>query len=411
MNQFKLLLTSTMLLYFSCNNPAQDKEKEQDPLMHVANVLAHSYIIADGHVDLPYRLNIKMEDVSQRTEDGNFDYIRAKEGGLDAPFMSIFIPASYQKKSGAKKLADSLIDMVVKITTDHPEKFALAYSTADVEKNFNEEKISLPLGMENGAGIEDSLANIQYFYDRGIRYITLTHGKDNLICDSSYDTARTHNGLSDFGRNVVAEMNRVGIMVDVSHISDSTFYQVMEISKAPVIASHSSCRHFTPGFERNMSDEMIKLLASKGGVILINFGSAFLDSASNQQHFKNKAYFEKWLEDNKLKWDDPKAEEYREEYFSENTIFSDVAVVAAHIDHVVKLVGVDHVGFGSDFDGVGDSLPTSLKDVSFYPTLIYHLLKLNYTEEDISKICYKNFFRVWDEVEKVARSMQDNING
>ena len=201
----------------------------------------------------------------------------SKKGGLDAPFMSIYIPASYQEEGGAKSLADSLIDMVYAIAAAHPDKFEVAKSPKEVQRQFKQGKISLPMGMENGAPVEDELGNLKHFKDRGISYITLTHSKDNQICDSSYDTTRTWNGLSPFGRQVVAEMNKVGIMIDISHVSDSTFYQVMELSTVPCIASHSSVRHFTPGFERNMNDDMIRLLGEKGGVIQINFGSAFLD--------------------------------------------------------------------------------------------------------------------------------------
>src|SRR3990172_2027503 len=171
--------------------------------------------------------------------------------------------ADYEKSGGAKALADTLIDMVEKFARDWPKKFALARSIADVTSQFKQGLLSLCMGMENGSAIEHDLNNIQYFYNRGIRYITLTHALDNHISDSSYDTTHVSRGLSFFGRQVVAEMNRVGIMVDVSHVSDAAFYEVMNVTNAPVIASHSSCRAFTPGFERNMSDDMIRLLAAR----------------------------------------------------------------------------------------------------------------------------------------------------
>ena len=229
-----------------------------EQLKAFADELAHKFILTDGHVDLPYRLRIKNFQVERQymgipiqTAEGDFDYERAKKGGLDAPFMSIYIPSSNQlQPDKGKALADTLINMVRGIAENIPDKFALANSVEEVEKNFKEGKISLPMGMENGAPVGDDLGNVQYFYDRGIRYITLTHGKDNQICDSSYDTAHTWHGLSPFGINVVKEMNRVGIMVDISHVDDSTFYQVMRITTVPVIASHSSCRYFTPSFKR-----------------------------------------------------------------------------------------------------------------------------------------------------------------
>ena len=249
----------------------------------------------------------------------------------------------------------------------------------------------------------------KYFYDRGIRYTTLTHGKDNQICDSSYDTTGTHGGLSDFGRQVVAEMNRVGIMVDISHVDDDTFYQVMELSKAPAIASHSSCRFFTPGFERNMSDDMIKALGAKGGVIQINIGSSFLDSAVVQANKANTEKLNAMLKEAGLTEGDADAKPLIEQFRKDNPKhYATVAKVADHIDHVVELAGIDHVGIGTDFDGVGDSLPTGLKDVSAYPNLIFELLKRGYSDEDIEKICSKNLFRVWNKVAEVASQLQAN---
>src|SRR5690606_15907453 len=218
-----------------------------------------------------YNTQGNLLNVSERSEEGNFDYPRAKEGGLDAPFMSIYIPAAYQVSGGAKNFADSLITMIKRLPETWPDKFALAYGPDEIVENFKAGKISLPLGMENGAALEADINNLKYFYDKGIRYITLTHGKDNLIGDSSYDTTSTHGGLSDFGKQVIKEMNNIGIIVDISHVSDETFYEAMALTKAPAIASHSSARHFTPGFERNMDDDMIKVLAQKGGVIMINF--------------------------------------------------------------------------------------------------------------------------------------------
>jgi len=378
-----------------------------------ADELAHKFIITDGHVDLPYRLKVKNFKLDREymgipvsTKEGDFDYERAKKGGLDAPFMSIYIPSSYQlQPDKGKGLADSLINMIDGIAAQIPDKFARANTPAEVDANFKAGKISLPLGMENGAPIGDDLKNVKYFYDRGIRYITLTHGKDNQICDSSYDTTRTWNGLSPFGREVVAEMNKTGIMVDISHVSDSTFYQVMKLSKAPCIASHSSCRIYTPGFIRNMSDDMIKKLGEHNGVIQINFGSTFLDSTVRAENDINRKKLTALLEEKKMKMSDSLAKPVIEEFRKTNpSLFADVEIVANHIDHVVKVAGINHVGIGSDFDGVGDSLPTGLKDVSQYPNLIYVLLKRGYTEGDIEKICYKNVWRVWNEVERVAKS-------
>jgi membrane dipeptidase len=370
--------------------------------------------MVDGHVDLPYRMKVggftlqrEVLDVSVRTPDGNFDFPRSKGGGLDAPFMSIYIPAGNQKNPGASKaLADSLIRMTERLAETFPDKFAMAYSPADIEANFAKGLISLPMGMENGAGIEDDLANVDYFQKRGIRYITLTHGTDNLIGDASYDTKGTHGGLSEFGEKVVAEMNRVGIMVDLSHVSDNTFRDALAITKVPVIASHSSVREFTPGFERNMSDELIQAMAKNGGVMMINFGGSFIDSAYAAGSAKVREHLVNYMAENSLSRSDSAYSAYAAEYTAANNPFPTVQRVADHIDHVVALVGIDYVGLGSDFDGVGDSLPTGLKDVSMYPHLIAELLKRGYSRDDIEKICYKNVFRVWKAVEDYAAAQK-----
>ena len=381
----------------------------EEELQSYAKELANNFIITDGHVDLPYRMKggnygfgKEILDISVKTPDGDFDYVRAKEGGLDAPFMSIYIPSKYGVSPASKFLADSLIDLVENITKKFPNQFALAKTPSEVEKNTKAGKISFPMGMENGSPIENDLSRIEYFFMRGINYITLTHAKDNQISDSSYDTTHTHNGLSPFGEKVIQEMNKVGIMVDVSHISDSAFYDVMKIAKAPVIASHSSCRYFTPGFERNMSDEMMVELAKNGGVLQINFGSTFLSKTASDNFKQADAHLEEWMKQNNLHKNDSLTLAYKHEYYTKNNIYETVAKVADHIDHVVQLVGIDHVGLGSDFDGVGDSLPIGLKDVSQYPNLIAELLKRGYTEEEIEKICYKNVWRVWNAVLKIA---------
>jgi membrane dipeptidase len=397
MNYLRHLFLVVMGLFImSCSDDATLRKKAYD--------LAHKFIITDGHIDVPWRLNDGYEDLSVRTDGGDFDYVRAKEGGLDAPFMSIYVPSSYQETGGAKEKADSLIELVHRIANDHPDKFEVAFSVSDVNRIFGDGKIALPMGMENGAPILDDLSNVKYFYDRGIRYITLTHAKDNLICDSSYDTTNTWGGLSPFGRKVVKEMNRVGIMVDISHVTDEVINQVMDMTDVPVIASHSSCRFFTPGWERNMGDDEIKRLKDNGGVIQINYGSSFVTKASQDKRNANNDKILSYAKENDLAEGDEELEKYAKEVNTNNPFYADITEVVDHIDHVVKLAGIDHVGIGSDYDGVGDSLPYGLKDASSYPNLIYHLLKRGYTEDEIEKICYKNIWRVWSAVEAAAKS-------
>ncbi len=377
-----------------------------------ADSLAHAFIMVDGHIDLPYRMEVKgfmlrkeVEDVSIETT-GNFDYPKSKKGGLDAPFMSIYVPAAYQQTGGAKEFADSLIDLVSRVAIAFPDKFAMANSPSDVEANFNKGLISLPLGMENGAPIEDDINNVKYFFDRGIRYITLTHSKDNQICDSSYDTLYTWNGVSPFGELVIKEMNKWGIMVDISHVTDSAAFDALRLTKAPVIASHSSCRKFTPEWERNMPDTLIRALAENDGVIHINFGSSFLSKESQDRRKEMTEHLTNYRAENDLTSEDSTYIAYAKQYAIDIDVYEDIETVVSHIDHVVSLVGVDHVGFGSDYDGVGDSLPNGLKDVSTYPNLILELLKRGYSPADIEKMCYKNTFRVWNKVQEIASKIQ-----
>jgi membrane dipeptidase len=390
---------------------AQANSAPDDAILAKAKLLAAKYIITDGHVDLPYRLkvtNFRLEKeylgIPYQTDKGDFDYVRAKEGGLDAPFMSIYIPSKYQWEGGAKELADSLIQMITFIIDNQPELFAHAHSPQDVRQAFKAGKIALPMGMENGAPVEDDLSLVSYFRKKGISYITLTHSKDNKICDSSYDTTRTWKGLSPYGFKLLDEMQRQGVMIDVSHISDSAFYQTIRYVKIPVIASHSSCRKFTPGFERNMSDDMIRKMKDNGGVIMVNFGSTFLDGNIDAHNDSLRTLYQQMVKDKNLNENSEEGKQFRDEFQKSNPrLFSDVEKVADHIDHIVALSGIDHVGFGSDYDGVGDSLPTGLKDVSDFPNLLAVLLRRGYSESDIEKICSGNLFRVWDQVVQAAK--------
>jgi membrane dipeptidase len=397
-----ILLTAGLFSFYSKEIKEPAKKLTVKDLRTMADSLAKNIMIIDTHIDVPYRLSEHWEDISKRTKQGNFDYARAKKGGLNVAFMSIYTSAELAEKGTSKSEAEKLITMVKNIVKENPDKFALAKSVADVKKQFGTGVISFPMGMENGSAIEDKIDNLKYFYEKGIRYITLCHFKNNRICDSSTEEVKKWNGLSSFGKKVIKEMNRLGIIVDVSHISDDAFYQVLKISNAPVIASHSSCRFFTPGWERNMSDEMIKALAKNGGVIQINFGSSFLTSEIRNKINANNAYINKYIKEKNLKGED--AAKFRTKYLhGHRPGYANVKDVVKHIDHVIKLVGIDHVGIGSDFDGVGDSLPEGLKDVSQYPNLIYELLKAGYSDNDIKKICSENILRVWSEVERIAK--------
>jgi membrane dipeptidase len=398
-----LILLSAMAV--NCSGQTEKKGDIELELRKKAQELAHKYMIIDTHMDVPYRLKKKMEDISEKTAGGDFDYPRAKSGGLDVAFMAVYVPAEYEGTGNAYKFADETIDLVEGIARKWPDKFMMAKSVADVKKQFGWGGVSIAMGIENGTCLEGNLANVKHFYDRGVRYITLAHSKANHICDSSFDPQRKWHGLSPFGEKVVAEMNRLGMVIDASHISDDTFYQIIKLSRAPIVATHSSCRHFTPGFERNMSDEMIKLLAEKGGVMQINFGAMFISDKIRQQWADHQKSLDEYIESHNLKGQ--AKDDYEEQFKREHPLSkAHVSEVAAHIEHVINLVGIDYVGLGSDFDGVGDNLPEGLKDVSCYPNLIYELLKKGLTEEDIKKICSGNLIRVWSQVEKVAQELQ-----
>ena len=377
-----------------------------------AERIARESIIADTHIDVPMRISLSGEDVSVATDKGDFDYPRAAAGGLNAAFMSIYTAAELEAEGRSREVADELIDLVEAMVENAPDKFAIARSTADVRAHFEQGLMSLPLGMENGSPLEGDLAALKHFYDRGIRYITLAHSLSNHISDSSYDENRQWNGLSEFGVEVVKEMNRFGIMVDVSHLSDEAFYQVLDVSTVPVIASHSSARHFTPDWERNMSDEMIQALAEHGGVIHVNFGSGFISQAAREYDTERWAKGREYMAANPDVTMSEMFSEWMPAYTAEHGPYPYATLddVLDHFDHIVALVGVDHVGIGSDYDGVGDTLPIGLKDASTFPNLIRGLLERGYSEEDIRKILGGNLLRVWEAAEAGAVFKQETGN-
>lgn len=395
-----LMLGVAASLLAACGDNTAAPKAEFD-----AASLAADALVVDTHIDVPYRVQKAYVDVTKATEGGDFDYPRAVAGGLNAPFMSIYTPADLGVGEQAFEHAEAAIKVVEDIVASAPDKFVIAASTADVRSAKEKGLIALPLGMENGSPIGTDLANLNYFYEKGVRYITLAHSKANQISDSSYDPERPNDGLTDFGHAVVARMNSLGIMVDVSHISDKAFYDVIAVTKVPVIASHSSARHFTPGFERNMDDDMIRTLAENGGVIMINYGSSFITQEANGYRAGVTEAYKAWLAE-QGKEDTPEREDaFEADYKKQHPYpFADISDVLDHIDHVVKLVGVDYVGLGSDYDGVGDSLPVGLKDVSSYPALAAGLHARGYTDADIRKILGENLMRVWSAVENYAAS-------
>tara|TARA_B110000014_G_scaffold258716_1_gene245276 strand:+ start:7956 stop:9164 length:1209 start_codon:yes stop_codon:yes gene_type:complete len=399
-------ISSIILILFlsSCS-----QEKPVDSF----NKIAANSLIIDTHIDAPHKLNLLIQEGLQihdlaYTTSTEFDYPKAEKGGLNVAFMSIYLPAKTQITRTSFEEANKLIDVIEDIITLNPSKFLFIKDTKSLDGLIKRQKVGLALGMENGAPLEGKLERVKFFYERGIRYITLTHSRANHISDSSYDSERVWGGLSDFGKQLIPEMNRVGIMIDISHVSDEAFYQSIELSNVPLIASHSSLRHFTPGFERNVSDDMLIKLAEKGGVIQINFGSTFLTKRARAYSDASQNYMKNLFGDDISIVEPQELIKAKDKFQMTNGLlpFASIDDVVDHIDRVVNLVGIDHVGLGSDFDGVGDSLPTNLKDVSMYPNLIRRMLERGHSEADIKKVLGGNLRRVWSATEQYANKFK-----
>ena len=366
--------------------------------------IAQQYIIVDGHIDAPTTIIEDGADIASGAKTLEFDYERAQAGGLDAPFMSIYVAADFELRGGAKARADMMIGIMEAIAARNPDKFEIAYSVEDVRDIAAAGKVALPMGMENGSPIEGDLDNLKHFYDRGIRYITLAHSKSNHISDSSYDIRERWDGLSPFGFEVVRVMNNLGMIIDVSHLTDAAVEDILEVTRAPVMASHSSLRHFTPGFRRNLPDELVRKIGDNGGVIMINYGSAFLTPAANA--YSKPRDDAREAEENRMgrKMTDEERSAFNDQWKKDNPYpFARLEDVLDHIDRAVEIAGIDHVGLGSDYDGVGDSLPSGLKDASTYPMLIDGLLARGYDEPSIEKILGLNALRVWEAVEDAKK--------
>ncbi|HVG32476.1 MAG TPA: dipeptidase [Pyrinomonadaceae bacterium] len=340
------------------------------------------------------------------------DIARMKAGGLTAEFFSIYVDKSYVKDGGSARRALDMIDMVYRAVERHPRDFLFSTSTADIRRAKREGRIAALMGIEGGHAIENSLSALRDFYRLGIRYMTLTHNNTNDWADSSRDEAH-HNGLTKFGKEVVREMNRLGMLVDVSHVSDKTMSDVLDISKAPIIASHSSARALND-HPRNISDDLLRRIATNGGVVMVNFYPGFLDSqyaaAAKARTDRLKPQLDALAEQFK---NDPKrlaAETKKIEDANPLPPSPPLSVLIDHIDHIRKVAGVDHVGLGSDFDGV-PSLPLGMQDVSALPNITYELLRRGYSEKDIRKVLGENFMRVFSEAERVAQSTRTRISG
>jgi membrane dipeptidase len=380
---------------------------QSQPISQKAKDLHFSSIVIDTHDDTTQRLLDPKFDLGARHTDGSIDIPRMRDGGLDAIFFSIYIPGSITGPR-AVQLALEQIEAVRRQVTLHPNDLALATTAAEVRSAFAAHKIAVLMGVEGGHMINDDLKNVDKFASLGVRYMTLTHMVNTDWADSSTDKP-AHNGLTDFGKQVVVEMNRVGVMVDVSHIADKTFYDVIATSQAPVIASHSSCRALDDA-PRNMTDDMIKALAAKGGVIQINYHVGFLSQEFRDAE-KAAPEIGKAIEaETKKRCGDQEAcqlieaDKILREYVAQGKLPRVYwTKIIDHIDHAVKLVGADHVGLGSDFDGA--DMPYGMEDATHLPQITNALLEKGYSESDIQKILGGNTLRVMQEVENTSKKM------
>ncbi len=358
-----------------------------------------SALIIDTHNDVPMKTLLGY-DIAKPAPKGSTDLSRLKSGNVGATFFAAYVPAAEAKKGTAAEYCRKVIGAIRNdIVAKHPNDFVLARTADEILAARTQRKFAALIGIEGGHAIEDSLDKLREFFNLGARYMTLTHSNTNNWADSSGDIKKAdvkhHDGLTDFGKQVVAEMNRLGMMIDVSHVADKTFWDALEVSRAPLMASHSSCRAISNA-PRNMTDDMIRAMAKKGGVIHINFACSFLNEKSRTA----PPAIQK-LANAKCKMDMDLCRELVEgdKRYPRATI----ADVVAHIDHVVKIAGIGAVGIGSDFDGI-DCAPVGLEDVGKFPNLTRALLEKGYTEQQIRKIYGENTLRVMREVEKVAKT-------
>lgn len=358
--------------------------------------------VLDSHCDTPSQI-LRLRDIGADNERGQVDFPKLRKGGVDGAFFALYTPASFAPDK-ATAWAFRLLSATMDTLEANADRVALALTPAQALENQSKGLTSVFIGMENGSPIQDSLSMLRMFYRSGVRYLTLVHSADNAICDSCASSACTWGGLSPFGRDVVAEMNRLGMIVDLSHASDSTFYDVLDISKAPVVATHSCCRALA-SHPRNMTDDMLRALADNGGVIQINFYPVFLDDGFAAV-LKESGIEEEGAEIERAFISDP-ADPIKRKAWQEvqDALMSlprpSFSRIADHIDHAVEVAGIDHVGIGSDFDGI-EVTPKGLEDVSKMPVLFAELRRRGYSEEDLAKIAGGNFLRVMAHVQTAS---------
>jgi len=381
-----------------------------------ARAIQDSAIVVDTHADTPQRFLDEGFDIGSTdpNDQGHISLDKAKRGNLGAEFFSIWVDPETNQGHFAKHTFD-LIDSVYEQAARHPDRMMMAFSVADIERAHREHKLAACMGVEGGHSIENDMHLLRDYYRLGVRYMTLSWSNTNEWADSSGDIddpkIQHHNGLTDFGKQVVLEMNRLGMMVDISHVADKTFWDAIATTKAPVIASHSSARALTNA-PRNMTDEMLKAVAKNGGVVQVNFFNGFIDD-----NFRKAADAQKpQIEAAKQQYMDQMKSQGKEVNYSEIDVIErewlakipkpPLSALIDHIDHIAKVAGVDHVGLGSDFDGVSGQTPQGMNSAADLPKITQALLDRGYSEQDIKKILGGNLLRVFGEVEKLSREMQ-----
>jgi membrane dipeptidase len=380
-----------------------------------AEAVHNSAIVIDTHADTPQRLVDENYDLADQLNGGNLNFESAKKGNLGAEFFSIWVEPDLYKGHDARRTLE-LIDSVYQQAAKHPDRMRMAYSPADIEAAHREHKLAALMGIEGGHSIENSLGLLRDYYRLGVRYMTLTWSNSLDWANSSGDEGKAgvpHNpdGLTPFGKEVVLEMNRLGMMVDISHVADDTFWAAIKTTKAPVIASHSSARAICNA-PRNMTDDMLRAVAKNGGVVQVNYYSGFIGQAYRDASIAQQPEVEKATEELKAKF---KAEGKQVTYgdleklqreYADRIPRPPLSALIDHIDHIAKVAGVDHVGLGSDFDGVSGQLPAGIDSAADLPKITAALLARGYSAEDCHKLLGGNLLRVFGEVERVSREMQ-----
>lgn len=427
MNKLSVFLFAVFaLLVFTVSMQAQTMPQGADQKLWQRALEIHKKaIIIDGHndittpmVDSDYDLGTPSKGMKDAHGDYHTDIPRLRQSGLTGFFFSIYVDRSYAESAekGSARRALDLIDATYRAAERHPDTFMMAYSTADIRRAKKQGKIAALMGIEGGHAIENSLAALREFYRLGVRYMTLTHNNTNDWADSNWvDQGREksrHNGLSDFGKEVVREMNRLGMLVDISHVSDKTMSDVLDVTTAPVIASHSSARALA-NHARNIPDDLLRRIAKNGGVVMVNFYPSFIsqkfidDTRARDQRLAPEL---SRLRD-QYKDDAKGFEAAREKILAANPVAPpSYTIVVDHIDHIKKTAGIDHVGLGSDFDGV-DVLPAGITGVDDLPVITYEMLKRGYTEAEIRKVLGENLMRAFAQAEKVAGNRRISGDG